>query len=61
MFIITKRFTRAKAIVSVLLLGVFLSGMILLTGACQRNEEVLPPMGEPMKSASPISQSAAGK
>ena len=46
MFIITKRFTRAKAVVSVLLLGVFLSGIILLTGACQRNEEVLPPMGE---------------
>ena len=43
MFIITKRFTRAKAVISVLLLGVFLSGLILLTGACQRNEEVTPP------------------
>ena len=46
MFIITKRFTRAKAVVSVLLLGGFLSGLILLTGACQRNEETLPPRGE---------------
>lgn len=46
MFIITKRFTRVKAVVSVLLLGVFLSGMILLTGACQRNEESLPPSAE---------------
>lgn len=46
MFIITKRFTRAKAVVSVLLIGVFLSGIILLTGACQRNEETMPPKGE---------------
>ena len=46
MFIITKRFTRAKAVASVLLLGVFLSGVILLTGACQRNEEIAPPSAE---------------
>ena len=46
MFIITKRFTRAKAVSSVLLLGIFLSGLILLTSACQRKSESLPPMGE---------------
>lgn len=39
MFIITKRLTRKKAVGSVLLLGLFLSGLILLTGACQRSEE----------------------
>ena len=46
MFIITKRFTRAKAVSSVLLLGIFLSGLILLTSACQRKSESLPPLGE---------------
>lgn len=47
MFIITKRFTRRKAVGSVLLLGFFLTGLILLTGACQRGEEeTLPPAGE---------------
>lgn len=47
MFIITKRFTRRKAVGSVLLLGLFLSGLILLTGACQRNEEPSsPPLAE---------------
>lgn len=38
MFIITKRFTRAKAVGSVLLLGVFLAGLILLVGACRRDD-----------------------
>lgn len=46
MFIITKRFSRKKAICSVLLLGVCLSGLILLTGACQRSEEITPPRAE---------------
>lgn len=43
MFIITKRFTRAKAVGSVLLLGICLAGLILLAGACDRSEEVAPP------------------
>lgn len=38
MFIITKHLTRAKAVGSVLLLGLFLAGLILLTGACRRDE-----------------------
>lgn len=38
MFIITKRFTRARAVGSVLLLGVFLAGLILLAGACRRDD-----------------------
>ena len=46
MFIITKRLTRARAVASVLLLGVFLSGLILLAGACQRNEEPSVPSAE---------------
>lgn len=46
MFIITKRFTRAKAVGSVLLLGICLSGLVLLTGACQRSEELSPPCAE---------------
>lgn len=42
MFIITKRLTRAKAVGAVLLLGLFLAGLILLTGACHRDESALP-------------------
>ncbi len=38
MFIITKRLTRARAVGCVLLLGAFLAGLILLTGACRRSE-----------------------
>lgn len=38
MFIITRRLTRAKAVGSVLLLGVFLMGLILLAGACRRDD-----------------------
>lgn len=38
MFIITKRFTRARAVGGVLLLGVFLMGLILLVSACRRND-----------------------
>ena len=43
MFIITRRFTRTRAVLSVLLLGIFLAGTILLVGACQRNEDAPPP------------------
>ena len=38
MFIITKRFTRVKAVVSILLLGALLAGLILLTGSCRSRD-----------------------
>lgn len=42
MFIITKRLTRARAVGCILLLGIFLAGIVLLTGSCQRSEPESP-------------------